>query len=45
MKKILVFGSVTILILSTALSAWAERGSGRGAENPSECTTSVCTQK
>ena len=45
MKGILVFGSVTILILSTALSAWAERGSGRGAENPSECTTSVFTQK
>ena len=45
MKGILVFGFVTILILSTALSAWAERGSGRGAENPSECTTSVCTQK
>ena len=44
MKGILVFGSVTILILSTA-SAWAERGSGRGAENPSDCTTSVCTQK
>ena len=45
MKVILVSGSVAMLIISTALSAWAERGSGRGAENPSECTTSVCTQK
>lgn len=44
-KAILVTGSVTMLIVSTALSAWAERGSGRGAENTPDCTTSVCTQK